>query len=52
VDFRNVEIPSHGDQKNRVREIVETTAKHFKPGELAPQVGDMNKWQISITNQY
>lgn len=30
----------------------ETTAKHFKPGELAPQVGDMNKWQISITNQY
>ena len=32
VDFRNVEIPSQGDQKDRVRKIVETTAKHFEEG--------------------
>jgi KDO2-lipid IV(A) lauroyltransferase len=32
VDFRNVEIPLQGDQKDRVRNIVETTAKHFEVG--------------------
>jgi hypothetical protein len=30
--------------------VWETTAKGFKPGELAPEISDMNNWSIAITN--
>lgn len=32
VEFRNVEVPSEGEEKDRIRQIVETTAKHFEDG--------------------
>jgi hypothetical protein len=30
--------------------VWETTSKGFKPGELAPEISDMNKWTIAVTN--
>jgi hypothetical protein len=30
--------------------VWETTSKGFKPGELAPQISDMNKWIVAVTN--
>jgi hypothetical protein len=30
--------------------VWETTSKGFKPGELAPEISDMNKWSIAVTN--
>ena len=30
--------------------VWETTSKGFKPGELAPEVSDMDKWSIAVTN--
>jgi KDO2-lipid IV(A) lauroyltransferase len=32
VDFKNVVIPSQGEQRDRVKEIVSMTAKHFEEG--------------------
>jgi len=50
-----IDLPLSGLSKSTSQHkylVWETTAKHFKPGELPPQVGDMNKWQISLTNKY
>jgi hypothetical protein len=50
-----IDLPLSGLSKSTFQHrylVWETTAKHFKPGELPPQVGDMNKWQISLTNKY
>jgi hypothetical protein len=30
--------------------VWETTAPGFKPGELSPEISDMDKWHIAITN--
>ena len=32
VDFKSVEIPTFGEQRERVSQIVQTTAKHFEDG--------------------
>ena len=32
VDFKSVEIPTFGEQRERVNQIVQTTAKHFEDG--------------------
>jgi KDO2-lipid IV(A) lauroyltransferase len=32
VEFKNVFIPSEGEDKDRVKEIVSMTAKHFEEG--------------------
>jgi KDO2-lipid IV(A) lauroyltransferase len=32
VEFKNVLIPSEGEDKDRVKEIVSMTAKHFEEG--------------------
>jgi len=48
-----VELPLHGlslSSNNHNYLVWETTAKGFKPGELAPEISNLNKWSIGLTN--
>jgi hypothetical protein len=53
IVFLGVELPLHGlslSSNNHNYLVWETTAKGFKPGELAPEISNLNKWSIGLTN--
>jgi hypothetical protein len=48
-----IDLPMKGKyvgNSNRKYLVWETTAPGFKPGELSPEISDMDKWHIAITN--
>ena len=48
-----IDLPFKGKyvgNSNRKYLVWETTAPGFKPGELSPEISDMDKWHIAITN--
>lgn len=48
-----IDLPMKGKSVGNYRHnylVWETTAPGFKPGELSPEISDMDKWHIAITN--
>ncbi|MHA8067570.1 hypothetical protein V7S76_12930 [Aquirufa sp. ROCK2-A2] len=48
-----IDLPMRGKYVGNAKRkylVWETTAPGFKPGELSPEISDMDKWHIAITN--
>lgn len=48
-----IDLPMKGKSVGNYKHnylVWETTAPGFKPGELSPEISDMDKWHIAITN--